>query len=182
VRPDLVADKDGISAALLALQLAAEEAGQGRALADRLDDLALAHGVHITRQRSLRADGAAGLARLAEAVDRVRKEPPRVLAGQPVAVTDLLEGAEGVVDLAGGRAERCPGQPIPPANVLIWRVGGDARLMIRPSGTEPELKIYAEVVRPAPSRGELADARASADAGVEQLLTAAAAALQDTTA
>jgi phosphomannomutase len=181
VRPDLVADKDGISAALLVLQLAAEEAGRGRALADRLDDLALAHGVHVTRQRSLRADGAAGLARLADAVERVRKEPPRVLAGQPVTVTDLREGAEGVVDLAGGRAERCPGQPIPPANVLIWHVGGNARLMIRPSGTEPELKIYAEVVQPARSRGELAGARASAGVRVDQLLAAAAAALQVTT-
>ena len=181
VRPDLVADKDGISAALLVLQLAAEEAGQGRALADRLDDLALAHGVHVTRQRSLRAGGAAGLARLADAVERVRKEPPRVLAGQSVAVTDLREGADGVVDLAGGRAERCPGQPIPAANVLIWRVGGDARLMIRPSGTEPELKLYAEVVRTVQSRDELAAARASADVGVDQLLTAAAAALQTTT-
>ncbi len=179
VRPDLVADKDGISAALLVLQVAAEEAGRGRALADRLDDLALAHGVHVTRQRSLRADGAAGLARLADAVERVRKEPPRALAGRPVTVTDLREGADGVVDLAGGRAERCPGQPIPPANVLIWHVGGDARLMIRPSGTEPELKIYAEVVQPARSRGELPAARAAAAARVEQLLTAAAAVILD---
>jgi phosphoglucomutase len=96
-------------------------------------------------------------------------------------VTDLIEGAEGVVDLAGGRAERCPGRSIPPANVLIWRVGGDARLMIRPSGTEPELKIYAEVVQPVRSRGELAGARSSADVGVDHLLTAAAAALQATT-
>jgi phosphomannomutase len=172
-----VADKDGISAALLVLELAAEEARAGRALADRLDDLALAHGLHVTRQRSLRADGAAGLARLADAVARVRKQPPRALAGQPVTVTDLREGAEGVVDLAGGRAERCPGRPIPPANVLIWRVGGDARLMIRPSGTEPELKIYAEVVQPVRSRGELPAARAAAAARVRQLLTAAAAAL-----
>ena len=177
VRPDLVADKDGISAALLVLQVAAEEAGQGRALADRLDDLALAHGVHVTRQRSLRADGAAGLARLADAVERVRKETPRALAGQPVTVTDLREGADGVVDLAGGRAERCPGQPIPPANVLIWHVGGDARLMIRPSGTEPELKIYAEVVQPARSRDELPTARAVAAARVQQLLATAAATL-----
>jgi phosphomannomutase len=181
VRPDLVADKDGISAALLVLQLAAEEARRGRALADRLDDLALAHGVHVTRQRSLRADGAAGLARLADAVERVRKEPPPVLAGQPVTVTDLREGADGVVDLAGGRAERSPGQPIPPANVLIWRVGDNARLMIRPSGTEPELKLYAEFVQPVRSRGELADARASASAGVDQLLTVAAATLEATT-
>ena len=177
VRPDLVADKDGISAALLVLQVAAEEARAGRRLADRLDDLALAHGLHVTRQRSLRADGAAGLARLAEAVDRVRAEPPRVLAGQPVTVTDLREGTDGAVDLAGGRAERSPGEPIPPANVLIWRVGDDARLMIRPSGTEPELKIYAEVVQPVRSRGELPAARSAADARVDQLLTAAAAAL-----
>ena len=177
VRPDLVADKDGISAALLVLQLAAEEAGQGRALADRLDDLALAHGLHVTRQRSLRAGGAAGPARLADAVERVRKQPPRALAGQPVTVTDLREGDDGVVDLAGGRAERCPGQPIPPANVLIWRVGDDARLMIRPSGTEPELKLYAEVVQPVGSRGELAAAREAAAARVRRLLTAAAAAL-----
>ncbi|HEX4088703.1 MAG TPA: phospho-sugar mutase [Trebonia sp.] len=179
VRPDLVADKDGISAALLVLQVAAEEAGQGRALADRLDDIALAHGLHVTAQRSLRADGPTGLARLADAVAQVRKAPPSLLDGAPVTVTDLLDDAPGVVDLADGQAERCPGQPIPPANVLIWRIGGDARVMIRPSGTEPELKIYAEAVIPVRSRGELAVARAGAAGRVEQLLTAAAAALQE---
>ena len=181
VRPDLVADKDGISAALLVLRLAAEQAREGRTLADRLDDLALAHGLHVTGQRSLRADGAAGLARLTDAVKRIRKEPPRLLAGQPVTVTDLREGAEsaaGEVDLAGGRAERSPGRPIPAANVLIWHVGGDARVMIRPSGTEPVLKIYAEVVWPVRSRDGLPAARAGAADHVERLLAAAAAALE----
>jgi phosphomannomutase len=179
VRPDLVADKDGISAALLVLQLAAEEAGKGRTLADRLDDIALAHGVHVTRPRSLRAEGAAGLARLADAVQRVRKEPPRTLAGQPVTVTDLRDGgADGVVDLAGGQAERCPGQPIPPADVLIWHIGSDARVMIRPSGTEPNLKLYAEVAQPVQSRAALRAARATADGRAEQLLTEVAATLQ----
>ena len=91
--------------------LAAEQAREGRTLADRLDDLALAHGLHVTRERALLADGAAGLARLADAVERVRKEPPRLLAGQPVTVTDLRKAAPGVVDLAGGRAERSPGRP-----------------------------------------------------------------------
>jgi phosphomannomutase len=177
VRPDLVADKDGISAALLALRLAAELAGQGRTLADRLDDLALAHGVHVTRERSLRADGATGLARLADAVARVRKEPPRLLDGQPVTVTDLRDGAGGAADLAGGRAERAPGQPVPPADVLIWHAGGDARVMIRPSGTEPVLKLYAEAVRPARSRDELAAARAAATEQAMRLLAAAAACL-----
>lgn len=178
VRPDLVADKDGISAAVLLLQLAAGQAGQGRTLAGRLDDLALAHGLHVTRERSLRVDGAAGLARLAAAVERVRKEPPPLLAGRPVTVTDLRAGTGGAVDLAGGRAERAPGQPIPPADVLIWHAGDTARVMIRPSGTEPVLKLYAEAVWPVRSRDELPAARASATGLAGELLTAAAAALE----
>jgi phosphomannomutase len=182
VRPDLVADKDGISAALLVLRVAARLAGDGRTLADRLDDLALAHGVHVTRERSLRADGAGGLARLADAVKRVRKDPPRQLAGHAVTVTDLREAVPGPVDLAGGRAERCPGHPVPPTDVLIWHAGGDARVMIRPSGTEPVLKLYAEVAWPARSRDELAGARANAAGQAERLLAAAAAALEPSTA
>jgi phosphomannomutase len=183
VRPDLVADKDGISAALLVLQLATEEAQRDRTLLDRLDDIALAHGLHVTGQRVLHADGPTGLARLADAVARVRKEPPRLLAGQPVTVTDLQEDVAGAVDLAGGQAERSPGQPIPAADVLIWHAGASAlsasaRVMIRPSGTEPELKIYAEVARPVRSRAELAAARADAEEQVEQMLAAAASALE----
>ncbi|WP_187366372.1 phospho-sugar mutase [Trebonia kvetii] len=178
VRPDLVADKDGISAALLALGLAAELAAQGRTLSDRLDDLAMTHGVHVTRERSLRADGAAGLARLTRAVERVRKEPPSLLAGQPVTVTDLLKESAGVVDLAGGTAERAPGRPIPPADVLIWHAGHDARVMIRPSGTEPVIKLYAEAVRPVRSRADLAAARAAAGEHALAMLAEAAAALE----
>jgi phosphomannomutase len=178
VRPDLVADKDGISAALLVLQLAAEQAAAGGTLAGRLDELALAHGLHVTRERSLRADGAAGLARLADAVRRVRRQPPPALDGQPVTVTDLLEDDPGAADLAGGRAERAPGQPVPRADVLVWHAGGDARVMIRPSGTEPVIKLYAEVVRPARSSAELPAARTAAEDCAERLLAAAAALLE----
>jgi phosphomannomutase len=178
VRPDLVADKDGISAALLVLQLATGEAQRGRTLLDRLDDLSLAHGLHVTGLRTLKADGAAGLAQLNDAVERIRKEPPRLLDGQPVTVTDLLDGASGLVDLAGGHAERSPGRPIPPADVLIWHAGRDARVMIRPSGTEPEIKIYAEVVKPVASRAALTSVRASAADQAERMLAAAAAALE----
>jgi phosphomannomutase len=182
VRPDLVADKDGITAALLVLQVATEEAQRGRTLLDRLDDLALAHGLHVTGLRTLQADGAMGLAQLNAAVERVRKEPPQSLAGQPVTVTDLnADGVSGVVDLAGGHAERSPGQLLPPADVLIWHVGDDARVMVRPSGTEPELKVYAEAVRPVRSRAKLAAARTSAAEQVEKMLAAAAAVLEPST-
>jgi phosphomannomutase len=178
VRPDLVADKDGISAALLALGLATELAAEGKTLAGRLDDLAIAHGVHVTRERSLRADGAAGLARLTRAVERVRKEPPGLLAGQRVTVTDLLHEPPGLVDLAGGTAERSPDLPIPPADVLIWHAGRDARVMIRPSGTEPVIKIYAEAVRPVRSRADLAAVREGAAGQAAALLAETAAALE----
>jgi phosphomannomutase len=178
VRPDLVADKDGISAALLVLGRAAELAADGSSLARRLDELALAHGVHVTRERSLRASGAAGLARLADALDRARKEPLRLLAGQPVTVTDLREDPTGVVDLAGGHAELSPGQPIAPADVVIWQAGPGARVMIRPSGTEPVLKIYAEAVRPVSGRDQLAAARAGAAGHADRMLAAALALLE----
>ena len=181
VRPDLVADKDGISAALLVLQVADGLTREGRTVADRLDDLAMAHGLHVTRERTLRADGAAGLARLVAAVERVRKEPPDLLAGRPVTVTDLREGGAGVVDLAGGRAERSPGRPVPPADVLVWRAGDDTRVMIRPSGTEPVLKLYAEVVWPVRSRDGLTAARADAERHVTTVLAAAVSALEPAT-
>jgi len=177
VRPHLVADKDGISAALLVLQLATAEAQEGRNLLDRLDDLALAHGLHLTRQQTLHADGATGLAQLEDALERLRSDPPRLLADQPVTVTDLKQAAPGVVDLAGGYAEESPGRPIPPADVLIWHSGSDARVMIRPSGTEPELKIYAEAVWPVASRAGLDAARTAAGQRIEQMLSEASAAL-----
>jgi phosphomannomutase len=177
VRPHLVADKDGISAALLVLQLATEQAQRGRTLLDRLDDLALAHGLHVTRQQTLHADASVSVAQLGAALDRLRDNPPQRLAGQPVTVTDLQQADPGVVDLAGGHAEQAPDRPIPPADVLIWRSGSDARVMIRPSGTEPELKIYAEAVCPVADRAGLDAARKAADQRVEQMLAEASAAL-----
>src|SRR5580693_6251463 len=177
VRPHLVADKDGISAALLVLQLATEQAQQGRTLLDRLDDLYLAHGLHVTRQQTLHADASVSVAQLDDALNRLRDNPPQKLAGQPATVTDLQQADPGVVDLAGGHAEQAPDRPIPPANVLIWRSGSDARVMIRPSGTEPELKIYAEAVCPVADRAGLDAARKAADQRVEQMLSEASAAL-----
>jgi phosphomannomutase len=118
------------------------------------------------------------LTRLNDAVESLRKAPPASLSGRPVAAADLESDNPGAVDLAGGHGERSPGHPLPPADVLIWHLGPDARVMIRPSGTEPEIKVYAEVVRPVRSRSELAAARADATAQVDELMAAAAAALE----
>src|SRR5512142_3209047 len=152
VGPRVVRDKDGISAALLAAELAAVERRAGRTLLDRLDELARAHGVHATDQVSLRA-GDPG--EVAAAMRRLRAAPPEALAGRPV---------ESVVDLAG------PGTGLPPADVLVYHLAGRGRVVVRPSGTEPKLKAYLEVV--VPVAGSVATARERADGELAALRAA----------
>ena len=97
------------------------------------------HGVHLTTQVTLHAPSPAGI------MGRLRAAPPAALAGQPVTGSeDLAAGSDGAAAAAAGARE--PG--LPPADVLIYRLPG-ARVVIRPSGTEPKLKAYLEVVEPA---------------------------------
>jgi phosphomannomutase len=127
---DVVRDKDGISAALVMAQLAAEEKRAGRTLEQRLDAIAARFGRHATEPITLLFEGAGGAQRMARMMDAVRADPPATLLGEPVtAVDDLRAGARG----------------LPPSDVLVIRAGG-ARVVIRPSGTEPKLKAYLEVV------------------------------------
>jgi phosphomannomutase len=157
---DLVQDKDGISAAAVFAEVVATQKAHGRSVLDVLDDLAVTHGVHLTGQWSARVAGSDGMARLREAMARLRAAPPATLAGS--AVTE-------VVDLAAGD----PGRKLPPSDVLVLRLGAD-RIVVRPSGTEPKLKCYVEVVEPV--LGELGEARQKAAARLDALTAAIAAA------
>jgi len=143
VDPDSVRDKDGVSAALLVAELAARLKAEGRTLLDRLDDLARAHGVHATDQYSVRVSD---LSLIAAAMARLRERPPTVLAGSPVAhVDDLTRGSDD----------------LPPTDGLRYLLADGGRVVVRPSGTEPKLKCYLEVVEPV-GDGGLAAARAAA--------------------
>ncbi|MBY8871495.1 phospho-sugar mutase [Micromonospora sp. PLK6-60] len=151
VAPEHVRDKDGITAALTVAELAAELKAHGRTLTDRLDELAAEFGVHLTDQLSVRVDD---LRVIAEMMTRVRAATPTTLLGEPVTETrDLL----------------------PDADVVILRTPA-ARVVIRPSGTEPKLKAYLEVVEPV-ADGDVAAARGRARAAVAALRTEIAAAL-----
>ncbi|GAA4931239.1 phospho-sugar mutase [Actinoplanes utahensis] len=121
VAPAMVRDKDGITAALTVAELAAELKRHGRTLADRLDELAAEFGLHATDQLSVRVDD---LAEIGAAMGRARRNPPVTLLGAPVV---------DAVDL------------LPENDVLTFRTA-TARVVIRPSGTEPKLKAYLEVV------------------------------------
>ncbi|WP_406089702.1 phospho-sugar mutase [Kitasatospora purpeofusca] len=148
VDPQGVRDKDGITAALLVAELAATLKRSGRTLTDLLDDLALEHGLHATDQLSVRVED---LSVIADAMRTLRERPPTTLAGLTVTRAD---------DLTAGSAE------LPPTDGLRYFLAGDAvrsaRIVVRPSGTEPKLKCYLEVVLPVASAAGLADARARA--------------------
>jgi phosphomannomutase len=152
VDPHHVADKDGITAALLALELIASLKAEGRTVFDVLDELALRHGVHSTRQVSLRMPSPEIIA---SAVDSLRADPPRDLAGLPV---------EAVIDLADGLGD------LPATEGILMSLPG-ARVVVRPSGTEPKVKCYLEVVRRVDGAG-LALAREEAEAILDRLATA----------
>ncbi|WP_236240270.1 phospho-sugar mutase [Streptomyces sp. CC228A] len=149
VDPDGVRDKDGVTAALLVAELASELKEQGRTLSDLLDDLAVAHGLHATDQLSVRVQD---LSVISDAMRRLREAPPVKLGGLTVvSAEDLTKGSEA----------------LPPTDGLRYYLEGDykARVIVRPSGTEPKLKCYLEVVVPVGDATGLAEARSRA-AGV----------------
>ncbi|WP_375423796.1 phospho-sugar mutase [uncultured Friedmanniella sp.] len=147
VDPEAVPDKDGMSALLRVLQLAAGLAAEGRTLADRLDDIARTHGVHETSQLSFRV---AELSLIIDAMARLRAAPPERLLGSAVDVVDLGPGHDH----------------LPPTDAVMI-TGEMTKVVVRPSGTEPKLKCYLEVhLDPAP---DVAGARAKARASVAQL-------------
>ncbi|NLU79301.1 phospho-sugar mutase [Micromonospora sp. HNM0581] len=151
VAPDHVRDKDGITAALTVAELAADLKVQGLTLTDRLDELAAEFGVHQTDQLSVRVDD---LRLITGAMARIRAVTPTTLLGRPVTeAQDLL----------------------PEADVVILRTAA-ARVVIRPSGTEPKLKAYLEVVEPV-ADGDVAVARTRAASAVATLRTEIAHAL-----
>jgi len=151
---DVVRDKDGISAALVVAQLAAAELAAGRTLADRLDAIAARFGVHATAPLTVELEGADGTARRRAIMAALRADPPSALIGRPIrAVDDLQTGVRRRPD--GG--EEAP-LSLPRDDVLVLR-GDGVRVVVRPSGTEPKLKSYLEVV--AADRGEAAAALAA---------------------
>lgn len=126
VAPHITADKDGISASLIVLELAAELKAQGMTLFDQLDAIYKRHGVHQTGQLSFRFDD---LEQIESAMNKLRNEPPKELAGQ--SVTEVIDLANGLNDL-------------PPTDGIYLKLGESTRIIVRPSGTEPKLKCYLQ--------------------------------------
>ena len=132
---EAVRDKDGIGAALVMAELVAELKAEGRTLIDLLDDLHRRHGAHATGQRSIRFESAdTGEPAMRRAMAALRQAPPAHLGGSAVTA---------IYDLASGSSD------LPPADAVVIELSDlGARVIVRPSGTEPKMKVYAEAVAP----------------------------------
>lgn len=155
VDPAAVKDKDGVSTLVRVLQLAAGAKSEGRTLQDLLDDLAMKYGLHATDQLSMRVED---LSLIQTAMGRLRATPPTELGSHTVErVDDLNEGT----------------QTLPPTDGLRYTLSEGARVVVRPSGTEPKLKCYLEVVVPV-AGSDVASARSRAGedlSGIKQALS-----------
>lgn len=147
VNPGTVRDKDGISAALAFLSLAARLKGEGRTVADHLDDFVGRFGCFASAQVSIRVTE---LSQIGTVMARLRANPPAEVGGIRVErIEDLAEGGE-----------------LPPSDVLRIVLEGGGRVMVRPSGTEPKLKVYIDAVSDV---GTVEERRAAASAAVAAL-------------
>ena len=154
--PEAVKDKDGITASLLILEMVAALKAEGRGVQDVLDDLAREFGLYATSQLSFRVSD---ISLIADAMARLRANPPTTFGGREVvAVDDLEKGVDG----------------LPPTDGMRFTLH-DARVIIRPSGTEPKLKCYLQVV--VPVTGDIAEARTAAQFQLETLRSSVAEAL-----
>ncbi|WP_434769365.1 phospho-sugar mutase [Curtobacterium flaccumfaciens] len=145
VDPSVVRDKDGISAALELLSLADELAASGSNIADHLEAFAAEFGAFASGQVATRVDD---LSRIGEIMASLRATPPTELGGLSVqTVTDYADGVAG----------------FPPSDILRYDLSGDARVIVRPSGTEPKVKVYIDTVADTPAEAQrLVDALAAA--------------------
>lgn len=152
VAPEVVKDKDGISAAVLIAELAAAAKADGKTVFDILDELYLQHGLHASDQLSIRV---ADLGLLDAMMNRLRVTPPESFGSSAVEVfTDLAEGSE----------------QLPPTDGLVYLTRDLTRVIIRPSGTEPKLKCYLEVIHHVGTAAELPEARQAARAALDEVL------------
>jgi phosphomannomutase len=142
VDPAAVPDKDGISALVRVLALAAALKADGLTLADRLDEITRTYGLHATDQLSVRVSD---LSVISDAMARLRAEPPQTLLGEPVRVVDLAAGSEELPPTDGVRL-----------------LADSVTVVVRPSGTEPKLKCYLEARIPVDQSQDVAAARSEA--------------------
>ena len=128
-----VRDKDAVNATLLVCEAAAWYAKQGMTLLDAINKLYAEFGCYRNALLSFAFEGESGIHTMQAIMKKLRETPPQSIAG--IAVESVLD-------------YNTEGTGLPKANVLEFRLAGGAKLMVRPSGTEPKIKVYLSAVAP----------------------------------
>ncbi len=157
-----VRDKDGISAGLALAEVARSRAASGETLLDLLAEIEAKTGVVVTRQFSLPLPQAEGREQVRQLVDRLRVRPSELAGLRPRRLSDLERGER--LDLRSGRSERLE---LPSSPVVLLELEEDRTVKLRPSGTEPKLKVYLEAREPPTSRQRWEAARQKAAAALD---------------
>ncbi|WP_319534405.1 phospho-sugar mutase [uncultured Vibrio sp.] len=155
-------DKDGLSAIVAFAQLTGKLKAQGKTVWDKLEALYRQHGFYFNAQRSIALDP-----KSPPIGDKLRAAPPKDIAGKKVAITEDLktsvrtydDGSEEAIDL-------------PSSDVLIYHLEDQSRVIVRPSGTEPKLKCYYEVISDFPDNMSYEQAQQAAEAKMNELIDA----------
>ena len=140
VAPELVRDKDGISAAVSVVALLASLREQGSDLQGALDAMAVRDGLYASAPVSVRVEN---IALIAQAMERLRSNPPATLGGS--AVTRVVDLANGL-DVPDSDGVNGGDYVVPPTDGMLLETADGSRVIVRPSGTEPKLKAYLDVV------------------------------------
>ncbi len=136
-----VRDKDGVNASLLIAEAAAFYSTQGKTLTDVMAEIFQTYGFYLEHVDSKTLPGIDGLKVMADIMARVRKDPPMEIGGVKVRrVLDFLARTE--LDAATGKTEKLD---YPESDVLYFAMEGGHFVCIRPSGTEPKIKLYVNV-------------------------------------
>ncbi|MFV7668512.1 phospho-sugar mutase [Shewanella algae] len=157
----MVWDKDGLSALVAFAQLTAELVAQDKTIWDRLEELYRDYGLHLNTQVSIALQPGTP-----DIGAHLRANPPESIAGMAVLVTEDLKSAER--RYADGRREIIE---LPASDVLTFHLEGGDRVIVRPSGTEPKIKCYYEVVEPMQASDSLADAESRARAALDAFVS-----------
>ncbi|MGR5499399.1 phospho-sugar mutase [Vibrio sp. DNB22_10_4] len=155
-------DKDGLSALVTFAQLTGELKAQGKTIWDKLEDLYRQHGFYCNAQRSI------ALAPNSPPIgDKLRQQPPTQIAGQNVTVIEDLKSSTRF--LANGSTETIN---LPSSDVLIYILEDQSRVIVRPSGTEPKLKCYYEMISDFPDTMSYEEASKAAEEKMNALIAA----------
>ena len=154
-------DKDGLSALVAFAQLAAELSTQGKSVWDELELIYRTHGLYVNAQQSIALDPNSP-----PIGDKLRAAPPKQIAGVNISVTEDLKAS--LRYLSDGLTESID---LPASDVLIYHLEDESRIIVRPSGTEPKLKCYYEMVTDITPTDDCADIQIEANTAMVRLIS-----------